>query len=171
LCYYKAKGVLSMKKKLFIGLGILLLIVLSSAVTFAVSSGALKQQKLSKPSDYHIGVSYDKAMNGEKPVLALFYVDWCGYCLRFMPKFKTLESEYKNKYNLLMINAEDPTRADLVQSVRVAAYPTIYILDPKYDNRIHINSPFYGDLKAFGAELDRYLRIRQSLDKASSCQK
>ena len=160
-----------MKKKIFIGLGILLLIVLTSAVTYAVTSGAFKPQQPTKPSDYHVGVSYDKAMTGDKPVLALFYVDWCGYCLRFMPKFKTLETAYKHDYNLLMINAEDPAREDIVRDVRLESYPTVYIIDPKYDNRIHLSNSVYGDLKPFRVELDRYLKIRKLLDKASNCSK
>ena len=160
-----------MKKKLFIGLGILLFVVFSSVITYAVTSGAFKPKEMSKPSDYHVGVDYDKAMSGDKPVLALFYVDWCGYCLKFMPKFKTLESAYKNKFNLVMINAEDPARQDIVEEVRLSAFPTVYIMDPKYDNRISINNALYGELKAFRVELDRYLRIRATLDKASSCNK
>ena len=159
-----------MKKKLLITLGIFLLIVFTSAVTYAVTSGAFNP-KQSKPSDYKVGVSYDKAMNGNKPVLALFYVDWCGYCLRFMPKFKTIESLYKSDYNLLMINAEDVNHEALVRDVRLTGYPTVYIIDPKYDNRVLLNNSVYGDLKAFRAELDRYLKIRKLLDRAESCSK
>ena len=157
-----------MKKKLIIGLVLILVIALSSAVTYAVTSGVFNQKH--KPSDYKVGVSYEEAMNGDKPVLAVFYVDWCGYCLKFMPKFKTLESAYKSKFNFLMIDAENPASEDLIKDVRLSGYPTVYIFDPKYDNRVHISSSFYGDLKAFRSEVDRYLRIRSILDKSSSCE-
>ncbi len=159
-----------MKKKVLITLVLLFFIALSSAVTYAITTGAFGQQH-KKPSDYKVGVSYEQAMSGEKPVLAVFYVDWCGYCMRFMPKFKALESVYKKDYNLLMINAEDPEREDLVKDVRLSGYPTLYIFDPKYDNRVHLSSSIYGDLKAFRKEVDRYTKIRKLLDKSTSCEK
>lgn len=157
-----------MKKKIVIGIIVLVMVLMASAVTYAVSSGIMSPKKA--PSDYKVGVPYDTAMKGDKPVVALFYADWCGYCLKFMPRFKTLESLYKNKYNFLMINVEDPARADIVQDVALTGYPTVYIIDPKYDNRFLINNGIYMDLLKFRAELDRYIRIRIKLDGAALCE-
>lgn len=108
-------------------------------------------------------------MKGDKPVVALFYADWCGYCLKFMPRFKTLESLYKNKYNFLMINVEDTSKAELVREVALTGYPTVYIIDPKFDNRVLINNGIYMDLVKFRAELDRYSRIRLKLNNSELC--
>ena len=95
-----------MKKKLFITLGIFLVLVLTSAVTLAVSFMNAPKH----PSDYHIGVTYEEALEAQQmPILAVFYVDWCGYCMKFMPKFSILSKLYKNKYNFVMINVEDKT--------------------------------------------------------------
>ena len=156
-----------MKKKIIIGILAIIVIALTSAVTYAVNSGIMS--KKTTPSDYKVGVSYDTAMNGDKPVVALFYVDWCGYCLRFMPRFKTLESLYKNKYNFLMINVEDPSKAELVNDVAITGYPTVYVIDPKYDNRFLLNNAIYMDLSKFRKELDRYLKVRIKLDKSAIC--
>lgn len=154
-----------MKKKLLITLGIFLVLVFTSAVAIAVS--VINAPK--HPSDYHIGITYEEALKAdEKPMLAVFYVDWCGYCMRFMPKFKTLSSIYKNKYNFVMINAEAPEYAKLVEDVGIGGFPTVYMLDPKYDNRVLMPNGVYQDLPKFRVELDRYLRIRSLLDKATA---
>lgn len=152
-----------MKKKLIITLGIIFAIVLTSAVTFALTNPSMGQKH--KPSDYKIGVTYEEALNSDKPMMALFYVDWCGYCLRFMPKYKTISNIYKNKFNVVMLNAEDPANKALVEDVALGGFPTLYIIDPKYDNRVLLNNGIYQDMKKLRVELDRYLRIRGLLDQ------
>lgn len=150
-----------MNKKILIISIITLLIFTTSVVTYAYSN------KNNKPSDYKIGISYEEAIKDEKPMLALFYVDWCGYCLKFMPRFKTISSLYKNSYNVVMINADNIKYKDLSDDVTLAGYPTLYIIDTKYDNRILLNNAIYQDLKKLRAELDRYIRIRNLLDKSN----
>ena len=154
-----------MKKKIIITLAILFAVILTSAAGFAVATGAL--DKKAKPSDYKVGITYDQALESDKPMLALFYVDWCGYCLRFMPKFKVLSMMYLGRYNFVMLNVEDPVNKELVEDVALTGFPTVYIMDPKYDNRILINNAIYQNVPKFRVELDRYLRIRGLLDKAS----
>lgn len=154
-----------MKKKIIITLAILFAVILTSAAGFAVATGAF--DKKAKPSDYKVGITYDQALESNKPMLALFYVDWCGYCLRFMPKFKVLSMMYMGRYNFVMLNVEDPANKELVDDVALTGFPTVYIMDPKYDNRILINNAIYQNVPKFRVELDRYLRIRGLLDKAS----
>ncbi len=153
-----------MRKKLLISLGIIIALAVSSVVGFAVA--AMNAPK--HPSDYKIGITYDKALSSDKPMLALFYVDWCGYCMKFMPKYKILSGIYKNKYNFVMIDVEDKNNQKLVEDVGISGFPTVYILDPKYDNRVLMSNNFYQNLQKFRVELDRYLRIRALLDKATA---
>lgn len=153
-----------MKKKLLVTLGIIIAMAVSSVVGFAVA--AMNTPK--HPSDYKIGITYEKATVSDKPMIALFYADWCGYCMKFMPKYKALSSIYKNKYNFVMINVEDERYKNLIDDVGISGFPTVYILDPKYDNRVLMSSNFYHNLKKFRIELDRYLRIRALLDKATA---
>lgn len=158
-----------MKKKIIIGLSVLLLVIATSAISLAVNNAIVENNKKKVPSDYHIGVTYEQALKEDKPMLALFYVDWCGYCLRFMPKYKTIHSIYKKKYNLVMLNAEAPENKNLVEGVKLTGFPTLYIIDPKYDNRVLLNNAIYTDLPNLRTELDRYLNIRKLLDKAEDC--
>jgi thiol-disulfide isomerase/thioredoxin len=166
LKYICKQGVYFMKKKIIIGLSVLLVVLLSSIGTFAVSN-TLNQKHV--PSDYKVGVPFETAMKGNKPVVALFYVDWCGYCMRFMPQFKTIESLYKSKYNFLMVNVEDESKIQFVKEFGIGGFPTVYIIDPKYDNRFLLSNTIYMDLPAFRKELDRYSRIRLKLDQATKC--
>ncbi len=154
-----------MKKKILITLGILVTLIVASVAGVAVTNMNAPKH----PSEYKIGISYDEAIKSDKPMLAVFYVDWCGYCLRFMPKFRILNTLYKNKYNFVMINVEsDKNTRALAEDVGIAGFPTVYILDPKYDNRVLMSNSYYHNLKKFRVELDRYLRIRALLDKATA---
>ena len=154
-----------MKKKILITLGILVTLIVASVAGVAVTNMNAPKH----PSEYKIGISYDEALKSDKPMLAVFYVDWCGYCLRFMPKFRILNTLYKDKYNFVMINVEgDQNTRALAEDVGIAGFPTVYILDPKYDNRVLLSNSYYHNLKKFRVELDRYLRIRALLDKATA---
>ena len=151
-----------MKKKIIILAAIIFTVILTSAIAFAINM----QPQYNKPSDYHVGVKYEDALKSDKPMVALFYVDWCGYCMKFMPKFKIVSDIYKNKFNFVMLNAEDPANENLIADVALTGFPTVYILDPKYDNRVLINGAIYQDMKKLRVELDRYVRIRGILDSA-----
>ena len=156
-----------MKKNIIITLAILLVVLISSAAGFAVATATGAGAPKEKPSDYKVGISYDKAMESDKPMIALFYVDWCGYCLKFMPKFKTLSLMYLARYNFVMLDVENPVNKELVEDVGLTGFPTVYIIDPKYDNRILLNNAFYQNMPKMKTELNRYLRIRGLLDKAN----
>lgn len=161
-----------MKRKLIIGLCVLLVALLTSVVAFAFNSDAISfSGKKQIPSDYKIGITYEEAIASDKPMLALFYVDWCGYCLRFMPKFQTISNIYKNKYNVVMLNAEAKENQKLVKDVALTGFPTMYVIDNKYDNRFLLNNALYMDLTKLRVELDRYLKVRKRLDAAEICTK
>ncbi len=151
-----------MKKKILIILGIFLVLASVSAGAFALNSMNAPKH----PSEYKIGITYDEAVKSEKPMLAVFYVDWCAYCLKFMPKFNILSKVYKDKYNFVMVNVEaDKQTKKLAEDMYVSGFPTVYIIDTKYDNRVLMPNAIYQDLLKFRTELDRYLRIRTLLDK------
>jgi len=143
-------------KRLFVILGILIGIVAASMGVYA------NLEQTHKPSDYKIGIKYEDAINQDKPILALFYMDWCGYCARFMPKFRIIDSLYHDKFNVVMINSDD--YKSLSEDMGVSGFPALYIIDPKYDNRVFLSNGIYFDLKKLRVELDRFLRIRALLD-------
>lgn len=151
-----------MKKKLLVIISFLILLagLTAAGITYAQMNAP------QHPSDYHIGIKYSDAVKSDKPMLAVFYVDWCGYCLRFMPKFNILSKLYSDKYNFVMINVEDKENKKLSEDVGITGFPTVYIFDPKYDNRVLLSNSIYQNLAKFRIELDRYTRIRRLLDKA-----
>ncbi len=113
-----------------------------------------------KPSEYEIGISFEQANKDVKPSIVLFYADWCTYCMKFMPKFKILSDVYKEKYNFVMINVDNPAYKKTIDEYALGGFPTMYIVDPKLDNRVLISNTLYDNLRKTRVELDRYLRIR-----------
>lgn len=118
-----------------------------------------------RPSDYKIGIEYNKAIKGDKPVVVLFYADWCRYCIGFMPTFQTLSKIYKNEYNFTKVNVEDPKYEKIVKEADLTGFPTVYLMDSKYDNKVLLSNALFSDLKKLRIELDRFARIRSILDK------
>lgn len=110
-----------------------------------------------KPSQYRIGIPMDKAMKAKKPFVVLFYADWCPHCRAFMPKFQILSELYKEKYNFVMLNAEDQKNAPYVNDYAIGAFPTVFTVDPKTGARSMINNTIYGSIDRMSAEFDRFL--------------
>lgn len=134
---------------------VVIVVLLASAVVWSYAP-----KKDAKMSEAQIGISYAKAMEANKPFIAMFYADWCTYCMKFMPKYKMLSEAYSDKYNFVMINGDDPANTGLMNNFAIGGFPTIYIIDPTIDNRILISNTLYDDIGRVRAEMDRYLRIR-----------
>ncbi len=128
------------------------------------SSSKPEEVPTKKPSEYKIGVPYEKAMSGTKPVIALFYADWCGYCIRFMPTYEKLSKIYKNDYEFTKVNVEDEKYISVVRDMGITGFPTVFLLDPKYDNKVLLSNATFGDINLLKKETDRFLRIRKLLD-------
>lgn len=155
-----------MKKRIII-IAVIALFVAGVSAVFALNT-SLKSDKDVVPSQYPIGVTYQEAIQSDKPMIALFYVDWCTYCRRFMPKLKLINMLYKDKFSIVKINIESPENKEMAKDYAIDSFPTIYIIDKKYDNRVHITSALYGNLGGMRKEFDRYLKIRELLDKAAN---
>ncbi len=117
-----------------------------------------------KPSDYKIGIDYNKAIKGKKPILVLFYADWCHYCIKFMPVYQELSEKYKDTFEFSKVNVEDKKYERLVREIGITGFPTVFIIDPKYDNRILLSNAYLSKTELVSSELDRFLRIRKILD-------
>ena len=118
-----------------------------------------------RPSDYPAGIDYNEAMKSKKPVLVLFYANWCGYCIRFMPIFQTMSEQYDGDMVFSKVDVEDPKYETLVKEIGIGGFPTVYIFDRKYDNKVLISNADLSDAQTFKGEIDRFLRIRKMLDK------
>ena len=111
-------------------------------------SKASADQPSKKPSEYKIGIPYEKASKDtKKPMIVLFYADWCGFCVRFMPIYEELYKNHKNQFNFTKVNVEDSKYADAVQKYEISAFPTVYMVNTKEDTREHLENQNFGDMK------------------------
>ena len=138
------------------------------AVTVTSCIAVIPKAKL-KPSDYDLGITYQQAAKEDKPMIAVFYVDWCTYCQRFMPRLDKVRNLNKDDFNVVLVNVEDPEYAKLVNEYRISGYPTVYIIDPMYDNRVHIDNVFMESVMDLNKEVVRYSNFRKLVKKGESC--
>lgn len=99
-----------------------------------------------KPSDYKFGIPYEKAVKAKKPMIVLFYADWCGFCIRFMPIYEQLYKNHKNQFNFVKVNVEDEKYADAVKKYQIAAFPTVFMVNPKKDTHEQLKNENFGDM-------------------------
>lgn len=130
---------------------------------------AILPKKDLKPSDYDIGMTYEKATKEDKPIITVFYADWCTYCIKFMPKLDRVRNAFKNDFNVVLMDVENPDNKPMVDDYRISGFPTLYIIDPKYDNRVHIDSAYMDNVTTLSKEISRYAKVRKLMDKGSSC--
>ncbi len=171
------------KKNVIIVTAILLVITIAAGVGFeyynykqmkAKAEAAIEEAMMQmgpdlsqgpkKPSEYQVGEEYHKAMKSKKPVLVLFYADWCGYCVRFMPIYQAVAEKYKDTLDFSKVNVEDKKYEKLVKKIGITGFPTVFIIDPKYDNKVLLSNAILGNVDTLSKELDRYVRIRKILD-------
>lgn len=99
-----------------------------------------------KPSDYHFGIPYEKAVKSNKPMIVLFYADWCGFCVRFMPIYEELYKNHKNHFNFVKVNVEDKKYDAAVKKYEIAAFPTVFMVNTKTDKREQLKNENFGDM-------------------------
>ncbi len=103
-------------------------------------------QPTKKPSDYHFGIPYEKAVKAKKPMIVLFYADWCGFCVRFMPIYEELYKNHKNQFNFVKVNVEDKKYEAAVKKYEIAAFPTVFMVNTKTDKREQLKNENFGDM-------------------------
>ena len=115
-----------------------------------------------KPSDYHFGIPYEKATaNKKKPMIVLFYADWCGFCVRFMPIYEELYKNHKNQFNFVKVNVEDKKYEAAVKKYEIAAFPTVFMVNTKTDKREQLQNADFGDM----SKLDQLMNDFYSKNK------
>ena len=103
-------------------------------------------QPTKKPSDYHFGIPYEKAVKAKKPMIVLFYADWCGFCVRFMPIYEELYKNHKDQFNFVKVNVEDKKYEDAVKKYEIAAFPTVFMVNTKTDKREQLMNENFGNM-------------------------
>ncbi len=109
-----------------------------------------------KPSEYKVGMPYEKAIKAKKPMLVLFYADWCGFCVRFMPIFEELHKKHKDHFNFVKVNVEDNKYEAAVKKYEIAAFPTVFMVNTKTDKREQLKNENFGDMSKLDSLLDDF---------------
>ena len=60
-------------------------------------------------------------IKSEKPVFIDFYAPWCAPCKKMMPMIDSLRTEYKNKVNIVKINADASKK--LIKELKLGSVP------------------------------------------------
>jgi len=147
---------------------ITLAIVTADCLSVSTCKALIPKANL-KPSEYDLGLTFEQAQKDSKPILGVFYVDWCTYCQRFMPKLNTVRNLNKNDLNVVLINVDDPYNEKLAKEYKITGFPTVYIIDAVYDNRVHIDSPYLDSVVNLNKEVQRYLKFRNLVTKGVKC--
>ena len=151
-------------KKFVIALSILFL----SAITVTCCFAVIPKADI-VPSEYDSGLTFEQASKDDKPILTVFYVDWCTYCKRFMPKLDIVRNLHKSDLSVVLINMDNPDNEKFAKKYRVSGFPTVYIIDPKYDNRVHIPPSFTDTTLNLNTEVNRYINFRKLVQKNNIC--
>ena len=95
------------------------MVVLALTACTITACMALLPKAQMKPSDYDLGVTYEEAAKIDKPIIGVFYVDWCTYCQRFMPRLDKVRNINKDKFSVVLINVDDPNNEKISKEYRI----------------------------------------------------
>ena len=127
------------------------------APSASAPSKASADQPTKKPSEYKFGIPYEKAVKDtKKPMIVLFYADWCGFCIRFMPIYEELYKNHKDHFNFTKVNVEDNKYIDAVKKYEISAFPTVFMVNTKKDTHEHLKNENFGDMNKLNELLDDF---------------
>ena len=90
----------------------------------------------------------------ERPVVLLFYADWCSSCRRFAPSFKVVKNRIgTHRCRFVEVNVDK--HDGLSRHFNIRLIPTVYIYDKKYNYKKKLN------LNNLENELCQYLENRK----------
>ena len=161
-----------MMKKILIGLGVLFVL------QFLALGGYIAYVKLSAPK-YEVqenisapieipatGISkYSDDISDERPMVAMFYVDWCAYCRRYMPIFGEIAKKYNKDFNFVVVNCDYPENAKIVDEFHVMGFPALFVVDKKLNHKFSMNMAATTEKKFMTKELDDYIKFREQFVK------
>lgn len=133
---------------------LLMISFLAIVFCFQLFNTAQAQDMTVIPSGYDKGVVLEKVLGKGKPVVVVFYTDWCGACKRVVPVFDAIRDEYGDKADFVMVNAEEKTTLSDQYGIRY--YPTVFFID-KNGNKSEIKQDKYS-YDTFKTTLDKRLK-------------
>lgn len=156
-----------MKKKFFIGLFIVAAIGLFTfaGIVLKSNNSYSTQTNLQAPIEIPAEsvITMEEASQINKPIVAMFYVDWCGYCRRFMPVFGKFARKYKNDYSFAVINCDNYENRKLVDDFHIIGFPSLFIIDNELNHKFSMNMAATSDEKVMKEELENYINFRRNI--------
>lgn len=152
--------------------GIFILVIIGTLIYVFTGNEKFKtsytpQQNLNAPIDIPAeGItSLEEANSSNKPQVIMFYVDWCGYCRRFMPKFGDYAKKYSDKYSFVVVNADMPENKALVGEYHIMGFPSLFIVDKEINHKFSMHPAVTADDNILTEELDSYLAVKDKIKK------
>ncbi len=121
------------------------------------------QAPIEVPGEFILTIQ--EAEKTDKPIAAMFYVDWCSYCRKYMPVFVEFAKAYKDKYSFAAINCDRPENVDMVNKFHIMGFPSLFIIDNKINHKFSLNLAATTDESVMREELDNYLNVRKNFVK------
>ena len=104
-------------------------------------------------------MTYAKAQKSDKPMVVLFYADWCKFCKMLAPNFaKAIKSkDFKENFVAAYVNCDAPENQDLVNEYGIHSFPTIYFV-PKHGAKQQLDVSVFHEKNA--AEILKSMLIK-----------
>ncbi len=143
----------------FAGLGLIIHKRIQANYQVAVENELKRRAPIEIPDPSILTIQ--EVRDRRKPTIAFFYVDWCGYCKRFMPIYGEVAKEYKNKFNFAVVHCEKPENEKIVKDFEIHGFPTLFIIDKRVNYNFPLSGSVTKDKEALEKELDKYLKLRR----------
>ena len=156
------------KKTILIVTSILICITAIVCWLFTPSKVAYTpQQNLNAPIEIPAEgiVTIQEANESQKPQVIMFYVDWCGYCRRFMPKFGEFAKKYADKYTFTVVNCDNPENKQMVDDFHIMGFPVLFVVDNEVGHKFSLHMGATVDKEIMEEELENYLKVREKFLK------
>ncbi len=69
------------------------------------------------------------ALTNGRPTVYEFYADWCLSCREMAPTILTLEEQYKDSIDIVLLNVDNPTMTQYLKSFDVKGIPHLSFFD------------------------------------------
>lgn len=103
--------------------------------------------------------------NNGKPTVIDFWAPWCSNCKVAAPTLQSVEKQYGDKVNFIMVNGDDGRNWPLIQLFGVDAIPHLALLSDEGDVETALIGPMSRNV--LRADLDALLTKREGCDEVT----
>ena len=74
------------------------------------------------------------ALANGRPTLVEFYADWCEACRAMAPSMESIESDYRNRLDIVLLNVDNPRWEPQLEQFEVNGIPQLELFDSAGDS-------------------------------------